>query len=126
MIMAVWVDSWQMQCCGDPFRRGSKVAWTLRDVDSDWFDAMLGPRMRRTVNAAEEHHGGVPEYTPPVTGMVTLIAAVHCRYASQGSNSGTSYPVPGSGVLTELESADGWTADRGEERFVGYLVQLKL
>ena len=41
MIMAVWVNSWQMQCCGDPFRRGSKVAWTLRDVDSDWFDAML-------------------------------------------------------------------------------------
>jgi uncharacterized protein DUF6578 len=45
VIMTVWVDSWQMQCCGDPFRRGSKVAWTLRDADPDWFDVMLGPRV---------------------------------------------------------------------------------
>jgi hypothetical protein len=126
MIMTVWVDSWQMQCCGDPFGRGSKVAWTLRDADSDWLDAMLGPRVRGTVHAAEEHHGGVPEDTPPTAGTVTLVSAVHCRYASRGSDSGASYPVPGSGVLTEVESADGWIADRGEELFVGYLVQLKL
>jgi Family of unknown function (DUF6578) len=124
--MTVWVDSWQLQCCGEPFRRGSKVTWTLRDVDPDWFETMLGPRARRTVEAAEEHHGGVPEDTLPTRGTVTLIAAVHCHYAPRpGSDSRTSHPVPGSGVLTEVESADGWTADRGEERFVGYLVQLK-
>lgn len=76
MIMTVWVDSWQMQCCGDPFRRGSKVTWTLRDADPGRFAAMLGPFVRRTVEAAEEHHGGVPEDTPPTTGTVTLIAAV--------------------------------------------------
>ena len=29
MDMTVWVDSWQMQCCGEPFCRGSQVAWTL-------------------------------------------------------------------------------------------------
>ena len=126
MIMTVWVDSWQMQCCGDPFGRGSTVAWTLRDADPDWFDAMLGPRVRRTADAAEEHHGRVPEDTPPTTGTVALIAAVHCRFASPGSDAGPSRPVPGSGVLTEVESADGWIADRGEERLVGYLVQLKL
>lgn len=80
MIMTVWVDSWQMQCCGDPFRRGSRVAWTLRDVDPDWFAAMLGPFVRRNVAAAEEHHGGVREDTPPTTGTVARIAAVHCHY----------------------------------------------
>jgi hypothetical protein len=96
------------------------------DADPDWFAAMLGPFVRRTVDAAEEHHGGVPDDTPPTTGTVTLIAAVHCRYAPRGTDSGTSYPVPGSGVLAEVESADGWIADRGEKRFVGYLVQLKL
>lgn len=121
MIMTVWVDSWQMQCCGDPFRRGSKVAWTLREVDPDWFAAMLGPFVRRNVEATEEHHGGVPEYTPPTTGTVARIAAVHCRYAPREGDPGPSYPVPGSGVLTEVESADGRIADRGEERFVGYL-----
>jgi hypothetical protein len=126
MIMTVWVDSWQMQCCGTPFRRGAKVTWTLRDADPDWFATMLGPFVRRTVQAEEEHHGGVPEDTPPTTGTVTLIAAVHCRYAPRGSDPGPSYPVPGSGVLAEVASADGWIADRGKERFVGYLVQLKL
>lgn len=127
MRMTVWVDSWQMQCCGDPFCRGSKVAWTLRDADPDWFETMLGARLQRPVDAVEEHHGGVPEDTPPTRGTVVLIAAVHCRYGPRpGSDSRTSYPIPGSGVLTEVESADGWIADCGDERFVGYLVQLRL
>lgn len=77
--------------------------------------------------SVEDHHGGVPEGTEPTQGTVTRIAAVHCRYVPRpGSDSHTSYPVPGSGVLTYLDSADGWTADRGDERFAGYLVQLKL
>jgi len=62
----------------------------------------------------------------PIRGTVTHIAAVHCRYAPRpGSESRTIYPVAGSGVLTIIESADGWTADRGDERFAGYLVQLE-
>jgi hypothetical protein len=40
------------------------------------------------------------------------------------SGSLTAYPVPGTGVWTDLKSADGWTADRGDERFLGYLVRL--
>jgi hypothetical protein len=127
MSITVWVDSWQMQCCGEPFQRGSQVAWTLTDPDPDWFEAMLGPNAEQTVDMVEEHHGGVPEDMIPTWGTVTRIAAVHCRYAPRpGSDSWTSYPVPGSGVLTDVESADGWTADRGDERFVGYLVGLEL
>jgi hypothetical protein len=81
---------------------------------------------QQTVDAAGEHHGGIPEDTTPTRGTVTHIAAVHCRYApGSGSESRTIYyPVAGSGVLTNIDSADGWTADRGDERFVGYLVQL--
>jgi hypothetical protein len=79
------------------------------------------------VDAAEEHHGGVPDDTMPTQGTVTRIVAVHCRYApGPGGDSRTIYPVPGSGVLTDVASADGWTADRGDERFVGYLVQLEV
>jgi hypothetical protein len=29
MGMTVWVDSWQMRCCGEAFHVGSQVAWTL-------------------------------------------------------------------------------------------------
>jgi len=121
--MTVWIDGWPMQCCGKPFRLGSRVAWTLGAADPDWLEAMLGAQ--QTVDAAEEHHGGIPEDTVPTRGTVTHIAAVHCRYApTPGSESRTLYPVAGSGVLTNIDSADGWTADRGDEQFVGYLVQL--
>jgi hypothetical protein len=125
--MTVWVDSWQMQCCGEPFRIGSQVAWTLGRPDLDWLNAMLGADARQSVDAAEEHHGGLPADTMPTRGTVTRIAAVHCGYAPRpGSDSRTRYPVAGSGVLTELDSADGWTTDLGELNFVGYLVQLEI
>jgi hypothetical protein len=125
MEMTVWVDSWQMQCCGEPFHIGSEISWTLRAGDLDWLECSLGAE--ETVHAAEEHHGGVPEDTEPTRGAVTGIKAVHCRFAARpDSGSGTLYPVRGSGVLTDVESADGWIADRDDERFVGYLVRLKV
>lgn len=124
--MTIWVDSWQMQCCGEPFRRGSQVAWALGDADVDWLEAILGAGAARAVDAAEEHHGAVPGGIGSVQGRVTRITAVHCRYEpGPGTDSRVLFPVPGSSVMTEVESADGWAADRGDERFVGYLVQVE-
>jgi hypothetical protein len=58
-------------------------------------------------------------------GTVRRILAVHCRFAARpDSGSLTAYPVPGSGIWTDLKSADGWTADRGDQRFLGYLARL--
>ena len=127
MGMTVWVDYWQMQCCGEPFSVGARVAWTLGPAGPEWLETVLGAHGQQTADASEEHHGGVPEDTVPTLGTVTRITAVHCRFAPRpGSDSRTICPVPGSGVLTNVKSADGWTADHGDERFVGYLVQLKL
>jgi hypothetical protein len=127
MGVRVWVDSWQMQRCGEPFRLGSQVTWTLGDADPHWLEAVLGTGALPAVDAVEEHHGGIPEDTAPTQGTVTRITAVHCRYAPRpSSDSRTTYPVPGSGVPTNIEAADGWVADRGDQRFVGCLVQLEL
>jgi hypothetical protein len=116
-----------MQCCGEPFDLGSQVAWTLGPADPEWLEAVLGAREQQTIDAAEEHHGGVAGDTLPTGGTVTGIRVVHCRFAPRpGSDSRTVYPVPDSGVLTDVESADGWTADRDDELFAGYLVQLEL
>lgn len=123
--MTIWVDAWQMQCCGEPFRLGSQVAWTLRGTDPDWLEAMLGADASRAVDAAEEHHGGVPDGTEPIRAVVTRISAVHCGYApSPGGDPPSLYPVPGSGVLADVESADGWIPHRGDEHFAGYVVRL--
>ena len=125
MGMTVWVDSWQVQCCGEPFHRGSQVAWTLGPADTVWLEEILSPHARQPVDAAEEHHGGLPEDAQATVGTVTGIAAVHCRFeSSPGGGPPAFCAVRGSGVLTDIERADGWTLDRGEERFVGYLVRL--
>ena len=46
------------------------------------------------------------------TGTVRRIEAVHFGYAPQAAE------------RTEVRSADGWTKDRGELKFAGYLVRL--
>lgn len=123
--LVVWVDGWQMQCCGTPFAVGSHVAWTLGEADRDWLKTLLSADVQRTIDMAEEHHGQLPDDTPETRATVTRIRAVHCRYASRpGHDPRTLYPVPGSGVLSDLESADGWTPDCGDAQFAGYLVDL--
>ena len=123
--MIVWVDGWQMQCCGEPFSVGSRVSWTLCPTDTDYVDHMLGAEAGGAIDAAEEHHGGVREGTPETTGTVTAIAAVHCRYAPvPGKASRMLYPVASSGVQTAITTADGQIPDLPGLKFAGYLVHL--
>jgi hypothetical protein len=123
----VWVDGWQMQCCGEPFAVGEEISWTLRDADNEWLKAIFGPESAIAVDKQEEHHGGVVEGTPATAGRVTTIAAVYCRYAPPpGGDARALHPVAGSGTATPVQSADGGTNDRGDLTFVGYVVGLTL
>ncbi|HEY8372656.1 MAG TPA: DUF6578 domain-containing protein [Pseudonocardiaceae bacterium] len=126
MRIRVWVDGWQMQCCGEPFQVGDTVEWTLRSCDRGKYPVdVLGPDVAESVTHAEEHHGGLPEDAPVTTGTVTGIHAVHSRYAPRSDESPrVLHPVPGSGQLTWVSSADGWEHVEGELQFVGYLVDL--
>ena len=125
--MVVWVDGWQMQCCGEPFRVGSEVSWPLREADSDWLTSILGSDTASTVGAAEEHHDSPPDETPVTRAKVNEITAVHCRYAPRpGGEPRTLYPVEGSTAFSAVSSADGWTPARGELAFVGYLVRIDI
>ena len=123
--MSVWVEGWQMQCCGKPFEVGSRVAWTLVPVGADFLGDMLGAGSRGTIDAAEEHHGAVPEDTPETTGTVRAISAVQCRYAPvPGGDERMLAAVASSAVQTAVQAADGWVPDRGGLQFAGYLVRL--
>ena len=45
---AVWIDAWQMQCCGDPFAVGDRVAWTVSNaVEREWLETLVGPEVER-------------------------------------------------------------------------------
>jgi hypothetical protein len=122
--LTVWVDGWQLQCCGESFAVRSQVSWRLGDAARDCLGAVLGARAAG-VDAAEEHHAGLPEEVPKTAATVSGISAVHCRYApAPGGDSKVLYPVRDSAVVTEQTRADGWTSDRGDLRFARYLVDL--
>ncbi|MFG2039921.1 DUF6578 domain-containing protein [Dactylosporangium sp. NPDC048998] len=114
MTISIWVDSWQLQCCGEPFRIDAGVSWRLTyDRDLAWLADVLAPTAVR-VDAAEDHHGGI---TVPTSGTVTRIRELHCRFDPG--------PVPGSGQLSDVEETVKWVDDRGDLRFAGFVVEFK-
>ncbi|MDG4772993.1 DUF6578 domain-containing protein [Solwaraspora sp. WMMD792] len=125
MEKTVWLDSWQMQCCGEPFALGDEVAWTLHDPNVEWLSEVLGADLAGRVDAAEEHHGGVAASVSVTVGTVASIQTAHCRYAPHADGPDNYlYPVPGSGAVSAVSSADGWPPESEDLRFVGYVVQL--
>ncbi len=118
--ITVWVDRADWNCCGEPFRRGSRVVWDLRrDVDAQWLAEALGPDAAVSVHAFHYLHGDTDVGIEPTSGTVGRIQAVHWRLDPR---TGT---VPGSGVLTDLVEAERGTPDQGDLTFEGFLVGLK-
>ena len=123
----IWVDGWQMQCCGEAFAVGTAVEWRLNDApDLDWLEAVLEPEIARRISYSEEHHAAPPSAHPLRHGKVVAIQAAFCRYAPTGSDERTLYPVAGSAVLRETSRADGHVDDESGERFNGYVVEVWL
>jgi hypothetical protein len=120
----VWIDSWQMQCCGDEFSVGSMVTWSATPVtDRSWFESFLEQDTAALITHHGEHHSdfvGMVE----VQGLVRSIRAVYCRYSVKDR---VSHPVARSATVERRESADGWEEEDefGKGRvFVGYLVKV--
>ena len=126
--MRVWVDSWQMECCGDAIRVGGEVRWTLGTPDERDFDfvrSVLGDTVAKSITHLEDHHGGLPEESPVTVGTVTAIKAVYCRYApGPDPLEKMLYPVNGSAVVRDRTEAKGWEPKDDGLRFISYLVDL--
>ena len=123
-MLTVWLDSWQVQCCGKTFSVGGHVAWTLvSEPDLDYPESVLGQELAPSVTHREEHHGDLPDDAPTTSGTVRSIKAVFCRYGP-GPDAKTLYPIKGSVTFADKLSADGWEQEAGDRRFVSYLVEL--
>jgi len=122
MTLTIWVDDWQMQCCGETFGPGDVVSWTLLEVDPEDYADIVGSERAAGIDFREEHHGQEQDHAP--TGLEVLtIAEVHCDYAvPPGSKDKVNYPVSGTTVLVPVEEADGWAKAQPGVRFAGYLV----
>ena len=116
----VWVDGWQLECCGTPFAVGSQVSSMLKPVDREFLGPVLGHAEVALINDAEEHHGDAVD-DPPVAGVVRSIQAVFCFYELRdGANFRT--PVVGSGVIIERPAAEARDEYDGGRTFLGYIV----
>jgi hypothetical protein len=124
MGVTVWLEGWQLECCGEPFKIGWHVDWTVARTDPDHLETILGAERVAGIPYTEEHHGG--RIGARIEGVVRSIAVVRCRYAADPAKPRMFYPVSGSGVTTETTSAQGREPDTADDlRFVGYLVGLE-
>jgi hypothetical protein len=118
----VWIDSWQMHCCGEPFQVGQQVTFSTNPaVDQDFLGVVLGEPGAPGVTHYEDHHGLDTEPMANLSGTVELIEAISCRYELRD---GVIYPVAGTTRAVSRDEATGWEPEQREEglRFVGYVV----
>ncbi|GAA4766981.1 hypothetical protein GCM10023329_11610 [Streptomyces sanyensis] len=122
MTLTIWVDDWQMQCCGENFKPGDVVSWMLLEVDPEDYADLVGAERANAIDFCEEHHGQDGGRAPTSVEVVSIVE-VHCRYGvAPGATDKVKYPVPGTTVLVPVEKADGWAKTRPGVSFAGYLV----
>ncbi|MFC7966699.1 DUF6578 domain-containing protein [Streptomyces cinereoruber] len=122
MTWTIWVDGWQIQCCGQDFAPGDVVSWTLLEADPADYDDIVGSERAEGIDFREEHHGQGEGRAPALVEVVS-VAEVHCRYGVfPDSTDNVNRPVPGTAVLVPVEKADGWAKAVPGVDFSGYLV----
>jgi hypothetical protein len=122
MTLTIWVDDWQIQCCGETFTLGDVVSWHLLGVDPEDYADLVGSDRAAEIDFCEEHHGRENEHAPTRLRVLT-ITEVHCRYeVPPGSTSNVRHPVPGTTELVPVREADGRAVTRPHVEFTGYLV----
>ncbi|TRV81990.1 hypothetical protein FKN01_01515 [Streptomyces sp. 130] len=122
MTLTIWVDDWQMQCCGEPFAPGDVVRWSLMEADAEDYVDLVGEERAGGIDYCEEHHGAEEGCAPTSLEVLSVVEA-HCRYGvPPGATDRVNCPVPGTTVLVPVEAADGWAKARPGVRFAGYLV----
>ncbi|MFD8611333.1 DUF6578 domain-containing protein [Streptomyces sp. NPDC059631] len=122
MKLTIWIDDWQIQCCGQSFAPGDVVSWTLLEVDPEDYADVVGSDRADEIDFREEHHGQEEGYAPTLVEVLS-IAEVHCRYeVVPGATNKVNHPVPGTTVLVPVKEADGCAEIRPDVSFAGYLV----
>lgn len=132
VVRIVWVDEWQVQCCGDPFEEGQEVTWSLAAVRERFgigrpTDA-VGDDVARRITHVEDHHDVLSQGTSAVRGRVVSLLRASCRFAPRPGRGADRalHPVPGSAVLQKVTRAAGREAAAPGLRVIGYVVELRV
>ena len=114
----LYYESWQMQCCGDPFAVGDKVDWTCV-IPSQYKNAH-----GIIIDFDEEHHGFA---THSISGTVTRIIAERSEFAK--GERVVCYNQAKT-IQEEILTANGFekeicSDEETDRTFWGYIVTLK-
>jgi hypothetical protein len=121
--VAVWVDRWQMACCGTPFSIGDPIDWTVSsNVDRSFLGRVTSPEVARSIEYCEEHHDD-DEPVLGLTGVVRSIRLAFCRYELE--DGGGSAPAAGSGQLRDVVSTTEQPPKTGDENRPGWIVEVE-
>lgn len=114
---AVFYDSWQLECCGDPFGIGDTVKWLVHEVG----EGGLGlPVDMGKVDHYYEAHSCEWQELFVLDGKVERIRTLYQRY--EPSKDDPRYLVPVGGKLVEAQRAEGFEKDLDGLKATGYLV----
>ena len=114
----VYYESWQIQCCGDPFAVGDTVEWTCV------YPSLTKHAHGILIDCDEEHHIGD---THKVRGTISKIIVERSEFP-KGKR---EVWYESAGVIhEEVQKADGWESElkddeTTERTFWGYIVTLK-
>lgn len=115
---AIYYESWQIQCCGDPFSVGDKVDWTCI-MPSGYKNA------HGIITDFEENHHGFATHS--ISGTVTKIIAERSEFPKGKREVWYDKACV---IHEEIQHADGWESeykddDTTERTFWGYIIMLK-
>ncbi|MHC6204169.1 DUF6578 domain-containing protein [Breznakiellaceae bacterium SP9] len=121
---AVWIEDWQMQCCGKPFAIGDTVEWlALKWTGTDSEIVNVGK-----TDYLYDHHSSDFKGLFKIQGVVAHIEAIFYHYEEKqmvlAGRSG-NFMIPVSGKVRSVESANGWEKDADGMDFAAYHVALR-
>lgn len=122
-VTRVWLEGWQVACCGTTFEIGSHVDWEAgSERGGSFLRRVLGDDLASSIDFIEDHHGQIDDRVE-VTGEVVNITAAFCRYAPSAEGglapvAGTTRTEARSVVHPEEDGVDGLM-------FVGYVVDVR-
>ena len=116
--VTVWIDDWQIQCCGDPFKVGDTVRWTA----VPWKSPLSDDVYEGTIDYYYENHAGKDDRVFEITGTVTAITALYAMMAADSVK--PKWKVPVSWQSTAVDEADGDNDDVDDLTFQAYVVHL--
>lgn len=114
----VFYESWQMECCGEPFSTGDIVKWLVYKTDSLNTSVDIGK-----IDYCYEAHSSEWSDILVLEGKVDKIKILYEKYMPSQSNPQLLLPVDGQ--IIETDSAEGFDEKIGDMEACGYIVTIR-